>query len=89
MELKAKTTSLIGMVIGGICLLGLFVAVLIKFLTIPDFTITFNQALALIVLGIAPSVPFCPVYLSIILDKAKEMKELKKELKSIADNMDK
>ena len=76
-EIKAKTTSLIGMIVGAVCLLGLFIAVIWKMFTTPEFTITVQEVIALIILGISPSIPFCPVFLSIILDKAKEMKEIK------------
>lgn len=72
--MNAKTSSLIGMIIGAVCLLGLFVAVLVKFFTIPDFKITIDNALGLILLGLAPAIPFCPVYLSIIFDKVYEIK---------------
>lgn len=65
------------MIVGAVCLFGMFCIFLYKFLTTPDFTITIQEVIALIILGIAPSIPFCPVFLSIILDKAKEMKEIK------------
>lgn len=77
--MKAKEYSLIGMIIGGVCLIGLFISVIIKFLNNEIFTITIEQALSMIILGMAPSIPFCPIYFSITLDKINEIKNGKKE----------
>lgn len=70
------------MIVGAVCLFGMFVIFMWKFFTTKDFTVTIPEVIAFIILGISPSIPFCPVYLSIILDKAKEMKGLKPEEKS-------
>lgn len=76
--MKAKTTSHIGMIIGAISLLIVFVIVLLKFF-LKDFNLTIEQAFSLIIIGVAPSIPFCPIYISTWLDKWYEIKNGKKE----------
>lgn len=75
--MKAKTTSHIGMIIGAISLLIVFVIVLLKFF-LKDFNLTIEQAFSLIIIGVAPSIPFCPIYISTWLDKWYEIKNGKK-----------
>lgn len=77
--MKAKTTSLIGMIVGAISLLIVFVLVMVNFFTKETFTITVDQSFALIIIGVAPSIPFCPIYISTWLDKWYEIKNGKKE----------
>lgn len=76
--MKAKTTSHIGMIVGAISLLIVFVVVMLKFF-FKDFDLTIEQAFSLIIIGIAPSIPFCPIYISTWLDKWYEIKNGKKE----------
>ena len=76
--MKAKTTSHIGMIIGAISLLVVFIVVLLKFF-LKDFNLTIEQSLSLIIIGVAPSIPFCPIYISTWLDKWYEIKNGKKE----------
>lgn len=75
---KAKTSSLVGMIIGGVCLLAVFISFLVKFFISDDFNLTFENSCCMILLGIAPSIPFSPVYISLWLDKIKEIKGIKK-----------
>lgn len=76
--MKAKTTSLIGMIVGAISLLLVFVVVMLKFF-FKDFNFTIEQAFSLIIIGVAPSLPFCPIYISTWLDKWYEIRNGKKE----------
>ena len=76
--MKAKTTSHIGMIVGAISLLIVFIVVMLKFF-FKDSSLTIEQALSLIIIGVAPSIPFCPIYISTWLDKWYEIKNGKKE----------
>lgn len=76
--MKAKTTSHIGMIVGAISLLIIFVVVMLKFF-FKDFDLTIEQAFSLIIIGVAPSIPFCPIYISTWFDKWYEIKNGKKE----------
>jgi uncharacterized membrane protein YczE len=78
MEMKAKTTSHIGMIVGAVSLLIVFIVVILKFF-FKDSSLTIEQAFSLIIIGIAPSIPFCPIYISTWLDKWYEIKNGKKE----------
>lgn len=80
--MTAKKTSLVGMIIGAVCLFGVFVFVMISFLTKDNFNIGIDEALGLLIIGMSPSVPFCPVYVSIIFDKIRELKTIHKELEN-------
>lgn len=71
--MKAKDTSHIGMIVGAISLLLVFVVVILKFF-FNDFDLTIEQAFSLIIIGVAPSIPFCPIYISTWIDKIVEYK---------------
>lgn len=73
--MDAKKSSHIGMIIGAISLTITFVVVMLSFFFKENFTITIEQAFSLIIIGIAPSVPFCPIYISIWIDKFIEYKK--------------
>lgn len=79
--MKAKDTSHIGMIVGAVCLFIVFVVCLIKFFVSESFNLSMEQASALIILGISPSIPFCPIYISTWLDKLYEWKFGNKENK--------
>ena len=76
--MKAKDTSHIGMIVGAVCLFIIFAVCLIKFFVSESFTLSIEQAGALIILGISTSIPFCPIYISTWLDKFYELKNGKK-----------
>lgn len=80
MEMKAKTTSHIGMIVGAISLLIVFIVVVLGFFFKDNFTLTIEQAISLIIIGIAPSLPFCPIYISTWIDKIIEYKVGKNEV---------
>ena len=71
--MEAKDTSLIGMVVGAICLFIAFGVCTYK-LIVNDFTLTMDQALAYITMGAAVGIPFCPIYISTWLDKIAQIK---------------
>lgn len=73
--MQAKDTSHIGMIVGAVCLFGLFIAVVFKIFTDPSFDITIQKVVALIIMGSAPALPFCPIYVSTWIDKIIELKE--------------
>lgn len=75
--MKAKDTSQIGMIVGAVCLFVVMAVCLFKFIFSDNFGLTTDQSLALILMGIAPSIPFCPVYISIWLDKIDNIKNKK------------
>jgi len=71
--MKAKDTSHIGMIVGAVGLIMTFLIVMTKFIiysTCPSV----EDVKALILIGIAPSIPFCPVYISTWFDKIIELK---------------
>ncbi len=75
--MKIKDTSHVGMVVGAISLIITFAVVIIKYIvagTCPSV----EEVKALILIGCAPSIPFCPVYISIWFDKIIELKNGKK-----------
>lgn len=76
--MKAKDTSHIGMIVGAVCLFIAYGACICKLLITDTFSISLEQAIALIILGISPSIPFCPIYISTWLDKLFEWKFGKK-----------
>lgn len=76
--MKAKDTSHIGMIVGAVCLAIVFVVCLVKYFISDSFNLTIQQVSALILLGISPSIPFCPIYISTWLDKLNELKNKKK-----------
>ena len=76
--MKAKDTSHIGMIVGAVCLSVVFIVCLIKFFISESFSLSMEQAGALVILGISPSIPFCPIYISTWLDKLYECKFGKK-----------
>ena len=66
--MKAKDTSHIGMIVGAVGLIATFVVVLLKFIlhnTCPSV----EDVKALILIGVAPSIPFCPIFISTWFDK--------------------
>lgn len=71
--MEAKDTSLIGMVVGAICLFIAFGVCTYKLL-VNDFTLTMDQALAYITMGASVGIPFCPIYISTWLDKIAQIK---------------
>lgn len=73
--MKAKDTSHLGMIIGAISLTIVFIIVMIKFFIKDNFSLSVENALGLILLGISPSIPFCPIYISTWIDKIIECKE--------------
>lgn len=77
--MKAKDTSQIGMIVGAVCLFIVMAVCLVKFIFADSFSLTIDQAIALILMGIAPSIPFCPVYISIWLDKIDNIKNKRNE----------
>lgn len=77
--MKAKDTSHIGMIVGAVCLFIVFVVCLVKFFISESFNLSMEQAGALIILGISPSIPFCPIYISTWIDKIIELKNKKTE----------
>ena len=76
--MKAKDTSHIGMIVGAVCLSIVFIVCLVKFFISESFSLSVEQAGALVILGISPSIPFCPIYISTWLDKLYECKFGKK-----------
>lgn len=75
--MKAKDTSHIGMIVGAVGLIATFVVVMIKFIlhnTCPSV----EDVKALILIGVAPSIPFCPIFISTWFDKIIELKNGKK-----------
>lgn len=78
--MKAKDTSHIGMIVGAISLFIVFVVVMLKFFFKQDFNITLEQVFSLIIIGVSPSIPFCPVYISTWIDKIIEYKGKKDEI---------
>lgn len=72
--MKAKDTSHIGMIVGSISLCILFIVSMVKFF-LKDLTLSPQDALALIMLAVSPSIPFCPIYISTWIDKLIEYKE--------------
>lgn len=79
--MKAKNTSHIGMMVGAVCLSIVFIVYLVKFFITDSLNLTLEQAGALVILGISPSIPFCPIYISTWLDKFYELKYGNKENK--------
>lgn len=75
--MKTKDSSHIGMIVGAISLIITFAVVLIKYI-IAGTCPTVENVKALILIGVAPSIPFCPVYISIWFDKIIELKNGKK-----------
>ena len=71
--MKAKDTSHIGMIVGAIGLIMTFLIVMTKFI-IHNVCPSVEDVKALILIGIAPSIPFCPVYISTWFDKIIELK---------------
>lgn len=72
--MKAKDSSHIGMIVGAICLTIVFIVIMLSFFLKESFSLTIEQALALIIIGVSPSIPFCPIYISTWLDKFIEYK---------------
>ena len=71
--MKPKDTSHIGMIVGAVGLVTTFVVVLVKFIlhnTCPSV----EDVKALILIGVAPSIPFCPIFISTWFDKIIELK---------------
>ena len=71
--MKAKDTSHIGMIVGAVGLVTTFVVVMVKFImhnTCPSV----EDVKALILIGVAPSIPFCPIFISTWFDKIIELK---------------
>ncbi len=75
--MKAKNTSHIGMIVGAVSLTVTFVVVMLKFI-IKDTCPSVEEVKALILIGIAPAIPFCPVFISTWFDKIIELKNGKK-----------
>lgn len=75
--MKAKNTSHIGMIVGAIGLIVVFVVILVKYI-VSGTCPTVDNVKALILIGIAPAIPFCPVFISTWLDKIIELKNGKK-----------
>ena len=73
--MKAKDTSHLGMIIGAISLTIVFIIVMIKFFIKDNFSLSVENALGLILLGISPSIPLCSIYISTWIDKIIECKE--------------
>ena len=72
-KMKAKDTSHIGMIVGAVGLIATFVVVMVKFIlhnTCPSV----EDVKALILIGVAPSIPFCPIFISTWFDKIIELK---------------
>ena len=67
------------MIIGAISLVIVFVVVMVNLFIKDSFSLTIEQSISLIVIGVAPSVPFCPIYISTWLDKIIEYKGKKDE----------
>lgn len=72
--MEAKDTSHIGMIVGAICLFIAFGVCTYK-LIVNDFTLTFDQALAYIMMGAAVGIPFCPIYISTWFDKIIQLRK--------------
>lgn len=72
--MEAKNTSHVGMIVGAVGLLIIFSIVIFKYVT-AGICPSVDNVKALILIGIAPSIPFCPVYLSIWLDKLAGFKK--------------
>lgn len=81
--MKAKTYSLVGMIVGAVCLLAIFISIIVKYFTAESFDLTIEQALSLIMIGTAPSIPFCPIYLSIFMDKIDTIKNGLNKIKDV------
>lgn len=75
--MKAKDSSHIGMIVGAVGLIVTFVVVMIKFI-LHDTTPTIENIKSLILIGIAPAIPFSPVFISTWFDKIIELKNGKK-----------
>ena len=75
--MKAKDTSHIGMIVGAVGLITTFVVVIVKFI-LKNTCPSVEEVKALILIGIAPAIPFCPVFISTWFDKIIELKNGKK-----------
>lgn len=85
--MKAKDTSHIGMIVGAVGLVTTFVVVLVKFIlhnTCPSV----EDVKALILIGVAPSIPFCPIFISTWFDKIIELKNGKTEYTCCTHNIE-
>lgn len=80
--MKVKDTSHIGMVVGAIGLGIIFAAVLIKYIITGNCP-SVDDVKALILIGIAPAIPFCPVFISVWFDKIIELKNGKEKTAEI------
>lgn len=72
--MKAKDTSHIGMIIGAVCLIVMFAVTVYKVIT-TEYRISTDNALGLIFIGISPSLPFSPIYVSKWLDKLIDLRK--------------
>ncbi len=75
--MNAKDTSKIGMIVGATGLSIAFIIVFIKY-GISNICPSIDEVKSLILIGIAPSIPFCPIYISTWFDKIIELKNGKK-----------
>lgn len=83
--MKAKDTSHIGMIVGAVGLVVVFAAVVIKYIITGECP-SVEDVKALILIGAAPAIPFCPVFISVWFDKIIELKNGKEHTTSINES---
>jgi hypothetical protein len=74
------------MIIGAVGLGIIFAAVLIKYI-ISGICPSVDDVKALILIGIAPAIPFCPVFISVWFDKIIELKNGKEKPDEITQSI--
>lgn len=75
--MKSKTRSEIAIIVSSLCLFANFLIFLLNFFRNSVYSVSIESAIAMIILAISPSLPFCPVYISIWIDKLIKLKDIK------------
>jgi hypothetical protein len=75
--MNSKTRSEIAIIVSVICLFINFLTFLLVYIFKSGILPNIETAIASILLAMSPSLPFCPVYVSVWIDKLLELRKLK------------